>query len=161
MVQQKFKRYIDLFQISEDLKYPLLNAVEVTGSLKDFSYLFSNNLDISLQLSCCKYPKSFFLVEEWENNKESLLTYLEQVQMGVKGLVSREGNTLQPGAEVIVWNPDGSRRAKSVLTSEDGEYWRLLLPNVAGNNTFTVQVSGGCYQMSVESLISSGALGGL
>ena len=135
--------------------------MEVTGSLKDFSYLFSNNLDISLQLSCCKYPKSFFLVEEWENNKESLLTYLEQVQMGVKGLVSREGNTLQPGAEVIVWNPDGSRRAKSVLTSEDGEYWRLLLPNVAGNNTFTVQVSGGCYQMSVDRLSSSGALGGL
>ena len=95
-----------------------------------------------MQLSCCKYPKSFFLVEEWENNKESLLSYLEQVHMGVKGLVSREGNTLQPGAEIIVWNPDGSRRAKSVLTSQDGEYWRLLLPNVAGNNTFTVQVSG-------------------
>ena len=113
---------------------------EVTGSLKDFSYIFSNNLDISLQLSCCKFPKSFFLVKEWENNKESLLSYLEQVHMGVKGLVSRDGNTLQPGAEVIVWNPDGSRRAKSVLTSQDGEYWRVLLPNVAGNNTFTVQV---------------------
>ena len=114
---------------------------EVTGSLKDFSYIFSNNLDISLQLSCCKFPKSFFLVKEWENNKESLLSYLEQVHMGVKGLVSRDGDTLQSGAEVIVWNPDGSRRAKSVLTSQDGEYWRVLLPNVAGNNTFTVQVN--------------------
>ena len=114
---------------------------EVTGSLKDFSYIFSNNLDISLQLSCCKFPKSFFLVKEWENNKESLLSYLEQVHMGVKGLVSRDGDTLQSGAEVIVWTPDGSRRAKSVLTSQDGEYWRVLLPNVAGNNTFTVQVN--------------------
>ena len=41
---------------------------------------------------------------------------------------------------MIVWNPDGRRRAKSVLTSSDGEYWRLLLPNVSGNNTFTIQV---------------------
>jgi hypothetical protein len=27
----------------------------------------------------------FFLLREWENNKESLLTFLEQVHMGIKG----------------------------------------------------------------------------
>ena len=72
----------------------ILNEAEVTGSLKDFSYLFSNNLDISLQLSCCKYPKSFFLVKEWENNKESLLNYLEQVHMGVKVILASDWSIL-------------------------------------------------------------------
>ena len=39
------------------------------GSLKDFSYLFTNNLELDLQISCCKFPRSYFLVKEWENNK--------------------------------------------------------------------------------------------
>ena len=44
------------------------------------------------------------------------------------------------GAEVVIWNPDGSRRSKSVLSSRDGEYWRVLVPGPPGNNTYTVQV---------------------
>ena len=43
---------------------------ELSGSLKDFSYLFSSNLDLTIELSCCKFPRSFFLLGEWENNKE-------------------------------------------------------------------------------------------
>ena len=35
---------------------------------------------------------------------------MEQVQMGIKGLVSLEGNRPQGGAEIIIWNPDGKRR---------------------------------------------------
>ena len=50
--------------------YKCLVSDELSGSLKDFSYLFSSNLDLTLELSCCKFPRSFFLLEEWENNKE-------------------------------------------------------------------------------------------
>jgi len=109
------------------------------GSLKDFSYMFGSNLELSLELTCCKYPQSFFLLREWENNKRSLLAYIEQVQMGIKGLVSLEGNRPQGGAEIIIWNPDGKRRAKNVLTSNDGEYWKILLPGPNGNNTYSIQ----------------------
>ena len=41
---------------------------------------------------------------------------------------------------MVIWNPDGSRRSKSVLSSRDGEYWRVLVPGPPGNNTYTVQV---------------------
>ena len=110
-----------------------------TGSLKDFSYMFTNNLEISVKMSCCKYPRSYFLVQEWESNRESLMLLLEQVHYGVKGLVSLEGNSLYQGAEIVVWNPDGSQRGKNVLSSEFGEYWRILRPGPPGENTFSIQ----------------------
>ena len=111
----------------------------VEGSLQDFSYLFSSNLELSLKLTCCKYPTSFFLLREWENNKKSLLAYMEQVQMGIKGIVSLEGNRPQSGADIIIWNPDGKRRAKNVATSDNGEFWKILLPGPNGNNTYKIQ----------------------
>ena len=113
---------------------------EVLGSMKDFSYLFTNNLELDLELSCCKFPRSYFLVKEWEDNRDPLLSYLEQVHTGIKGIVSKEGNVLSAGAEIIVWNPDGSKRSKNILTSDLGEYWRLLVPGPDNYNTFTIQV---------------------
>ena len=111
------------------------------GSLKDFSYLFTNNLELDLELSCCKFPRSYYLVSEWEAAKESLLSYLEQVHTGVKGIVSVEGKILSQGAEVLVWNPDGSQRSKNVVTSGLGEYWRMLVAGPPGRNTYTLQVN--------------------
>lgn len=135
--------------ISETLKVVRQVTSEMTklsfvagksGSMKDFSYMFTNNLELSVKISCCKFPESYFLVDEWEKNKESLLSFIEEVHVGLKGLVSLEGNSLHQGAEILVWNPDGSKRGKNVLTSEFGEYWRLLRPGPPGNNTYTVQV---------------------
>ena len=114
---------------------------EVLGSLKDFSYLFTNNLELDLELSCCKFPRSYYLVQEWEAAKESLLSTLEQVHTGVKGIVSVEGNRLSQGAEILVWNPDGTQRSKNVVTSALGEYWRILLVGPPGSNTYTIQVN--------------------
>ena len=84
------------------------------GSLKDFSYLFTSNLDVSLELNCCKYPKSVYLLTEWENNNQSLLAFVEQVHTGIKGTVSVEGGKPQAGVDIIVWNPD--RKKRSIIT---------------------------------------------
>lgn len=111
----------------------------VGGSMKDFSYLFSNSLELSLELSCCKYPPPHFLLREWDHNRDGLLWMLEQVQMGVKGLVFNERGSPQGNADIITWRPDGSRWAKNVTTGREGEYWRIVLPSTAGQNTFTVQ----------------------
>ena len=32
------------------------------GTLKDFSYLFTSNLEVYLELNCFKYPKSVYLL---------------------------------------------------------------------------------------------------
>jgi len=56
--------------------------------MEDFNYLFSNCFEITIELSCCKYPKADVLQKEWLNNQQSLLHYLEAVHMGIKGLIT-------------------------------------------------------------------------
>uniref|UniRef100_A0A8C7E1T4 Carboxypeptidase X1 n=1 Tax=Naja naja TaxID=35670 RepID=A0A8C7E1T4_NAJNA len=55
----------------------------VPGSMNDFSYLHTNCFEVTIELSCDKFPHAAELPQEWENNKESLLLYMEQVRGGV------------------------------------------------------------------------------
>ena len=85
-----------------------------TGSLKDFSYLFTNALEISVSVSCCKFPEPFFLGREWAEHQAGLLQLLDQAHTGLRGLVTLEGRRPQQGAEILVWKagPGGSRVGK-------------------------------------------------
>lgn len=49
------------------------------GGMQDYNYLHANCFEITLELSCCKYPHASELSKEWELNKEPLLAYIEQV----------------------------------------------------------------------------------
>jgi len=53
--------------------------------MQDFNYLFSNCLEITVELSCWKKPDEHILNTEWENNVDSLLVLLESACSGVKG----------------------------------------------------------------------------
>ena len=57
------------------------------GTLTDYTYIYTNAMALSLQLSCCKHPASRDLYSEWRANKESLLKFVESAHMGLKGLV--------------------------------------------------------------------------
>lgn len=49
------------------------------GGMQDYNYIHGNCLEITMELSCCKYPFASELQREWDLNKESLLAYIEQV----------------------------------------------------------------------------------
>ena len=92
--------------------------------MQDFNYVHSNCFEITIELTCCKYPDRSTLVTEWENNKESMLKYMEAVHLGVKGIVTDQinGEPIENAAIKVTGN------AKIVYTTKRGEYWRLLKP---------------------------------
>ncbi|XP_050292877.1 carboxypeptidase D [Anthonomus grandis grandis] len=96
---------------------------ELTGGMQDFNYLKSNCFEVTFELSCCKYPPAEKLPEEWHNNKESLLSFMEATHWGVKGLVRSETGEPVLDADVVVKGIN-----HNITTSNRGEYWRLLLP---------------------------------
>uniref|UniRef100_A0A8C0T0V3 Carboxypeptidase X, M14 family member 1 n=1 Tax=Canis lupus familiaris TaxID=9615 RepID=A0A8C0T0V3_CANLF len=96
----------------------------VPGSMNDFSYLHTNCFEITVELSCDKFPHENELPQEWENNKDALLTYLEQVRMGITGVVRDKDTELGIADAVIA--VDGINH--DVTTAWGGDYWRLLTP---------------------------------
>lgn len=92
------------------------------GGMQDFNYVYSNCLEITLELSCIKYPRPAQLADEWLLNKRSLIEYIKQVHIGIKGSVAHNGSPIQ-NAVVIVEGLE----AKPVKTNADGVFWRLLV----------------------------------
>ncbi|XP_020298927.1 carboxypeptidase D-like [Pseudomyrmex gracilis] len=96
---------------------------EVVGGMQDYNYARSNAFEITFELSCCKYPPASTIAYQWQLNKESLIKYLEQAHIGIKGFVRDENGSSIQEASIVV---DGINH--NVTTTSDGEYWRLLLP---------------------------------
>lgn len=111
---------------NDDFPGGITNGAEwyiVKGGMQDFNYLFSNCFEITVEMSCCKYPLEDSIEDEWTANKESLLTYLESGHVGVKGIVKDlKGNPVEK-ARIMVEGID-----KPIMTTDKGEYWRLLAP---------------------------------
>ncbi|KAG8441009.1 hypothetical protein GDO86_006663, partial [Hymenochirus boettgeri] len=105
-----------------------------SGTMNDFSYLHTNCLEMSIYLGCDKYPHENELAEEWEINKEALLSFIEQVHRGIKGIVTdREGEPIANATISI------SEINHDVKTASNGDYWRILNP---GEYRVTVRAEG-------------------
>ncbi|KAL2096139.1 hypothetical protein ACEWY4_008287 [Coilia grayii] len=108
---------------------------DVPGGMQDFNYLHGNCLEVTIELSCCKYPPASELLREWENNRQALLAYMEQAHIGVRGFVkdARNGAAL-PDVRILVAGIN-----HNITTGRFGDYYRLLLP---GNYNVTAIAAG-------------------
>ncbi|OCT71563.1 inactive carboxypeptidase-like protein X2 isoform X1 [Xenopus laevis] len=106
----------------------------VAGSINDFSYLHTNCFEISIYLDCDKFPHASELPEQWENNRESLIVFMEQVHRGVKGVVR---DVYGRGIASAIISVEGINH--DIRTASDGDYWRLLNP---GEYAVTARAEG-------------------
>ncbi|XP_048872934.1 carboxypeptidase M [Brienomyrus brachyistius] len=124
---------------SKDFKDGITNGYNwypLKGGMQDYNYIWDQCLEITLELSCCKYPPETDLPGLWEDNKQALLAYMELVHLGVKGQVLDSRGTPVENAIVEV---QGRNNLCPFKTDRNGEFYRLLLP---GNYTFKVTVPG-------------------
>lgn len=122
--------------------------------MQDYNYLYGNCLEITMELSCCKYPLAAQLHNEWDLNRESLVAYIEkvkgvfwlliekkytiigqhvlgiyiadvfQVHIGVRGYVKEALN----GAALTNVSIVVTGIHHNLTTGKYGDYYRLLLP---------------------------------
>ena len=95
----------------------------VEGGMQDYNYMFSNCMELTVEVSCDKKPACKTLKTHWENNYASMLSILQSADGGVKGLVVDEEGIALANARVRIEGID-----KEIATTERGEYWRLLVP---------------------------------
>ncbi|KAM3180650.1 hypothetical protein ACTXT7_015882 [Hymenolepis weldensis] len=115
--------------------YPVESESHLSSrsGMQDYNYLESNCFEITLELSCYKYPPAEDLPKYWEENKKSLLNFMLQAHSGIKGMVFgyHHGNVL-PLADTLILamnitdpkNPEIIDHP--IKSSYIGDYFRLL-----------------------------------
>jgi len=96
----------------------------LNGGLQDWSYVWYGCMEITMELSLNKWPPGNTLSTYWNENKDSLLNYMAQVQTGVKGHVLDQatGEPISGSAMILQGN------AKPTTIAANGMYFRILLP---------------------------------
>ncbi|KAL0970371.1 hypothetical protein UPYG_G00241090 [Umbra pygmaea] len=106
----------------------------IAGGMQDFNYLHTNCFEVTVELGCDKFPAEEELYTGWQDNKEALLTFMESVHRGIKGVVTDvDGNGIK-GARISI---KGVRH--DITTAENGDYWRLI---TAGTHILTASAPG-------------------
>ena len=60
----------------------------LAGGMQDYNYVRASCYELTLELSCCKYPSPAQLPAFWEANRDALITFLFQVHMGESGAIA-------------------------------------------------------------------------
>uniref|UniRef100_A0A1B0CR20 Peptidase M14 domain-containing protein n=2 Tax=Lutzomyia longipalpis TaxID=7200 RepID=A0A1B0CR20_LUTLO len=99
--------------------YPL------TGGMQDYNYIWYGCMEVTLEVSCCKYPPAHELRKYWDDNQLSLVKFLAEVHRGVQGFVTDMSGTPIEKASLKIKGRD-----VGFQTTRYGEFWRILLPGV-------------------------------
>ncbi len=121
----------------ETFRKGITNGAEwytLNGGMQDWNYVHTSDFEITLEIGCYKYPPHEKLPEFWEENREALLTFMEKVHSGIKGMVRDERGKPLPEATVEVKGIDHAVRG-----TEEGDYFRLLSPG-----QYEVRIEGNC-----------------
>jgi hypothetical protein len=55
---------------------------EILGGMQDYGYLNYGTIELTMEISCCKYPQSALLIDYWNFNRPAMIELLLQAQQG-------------------------------------------------------------------------------
>ena len=55
---------------------------EITGGMQDYGYFNYGTIELTMEISCCKYPGSNLLENYWNYNRDAMVELLYQAQRG-------------------------------------------------------------------------------
>ena len=112
----------------------------IDGGMQDWSYAYTSNMEVTIELGCDKYPKQTNLKSYWNDNKGALLAYITQVGVtygevrstvvfvavqvvhGIRGFAFDSKTKLALSGVAI--HVHGIQH--NVTTYRDGDFFRLL-----------------------------------
>ncbi len=98
----------------------------VFGGMQDWNYVWMGCNEITIELSDNSWPNAYLLSTFWQENRESMLAYLEASHWGIRGIVSDSLTAAPLSATVEVEGID-----HQIFSDPDnGDYYRLLLPGI-------------------------------
>ena len=96
----------------------------IDGGMQDWSYRYMGCNEVTIELGNTKAPAFSQIPTYWENNRESMLYYMETCLTGVRGLVTDVNSGLPVAATIYVVG-----RNHPIYTDPDiGDYHRMLRP---------------------------------
>lgn len=107
----------------------------VQGSMQDWNYAYTSNIELTAEISYVKWPPANTLDGFWEDNCESVLSYIEYAQKGVKGIITNFSGEAIPA--VIRVSDAGKDITNDPIV---GDYHRILMPG-----SYTLEVSSQGY----------------
>lgn len=120
----------------------------ISGGMQDWNYRYEGGNEVTIELSDTYWPDASLLPGLWNDNRESLLSYMEWAWRGVRGIVTSAVTGLPlAGVEVRVTGRDVATWSAATV----GDYHRLL---PAGIFTLTFNKAG--YQTTTLSNVMVG-----
>ncbi len=109
----------------------------ISGGMQDWNYTWEGDIEVTVELNDDKWPPESELPRLWDENRESMLSYLERALTGVRGIVTDE----ETGAPVAATLRIAGRDIDFFTDPEVGDFHR---PMPAG--TFDLVVSAPGYE---------------
>ena len=121
----------------------------IYGGLQDWCYEMRGRADVTIELSDISWPPPEQIPGFWEDNRESMLAYMEKTHTGIRGLAS-DFDTGEPIPAIITLEGN----SHEVYTDpEVGDYYRLTLPGVYTLNYY-------CYGYESEQITDIAVIDG-
>ena len=109
----------------------------IHGGRQDYMNYFQHCREVTMELCYTKAVPDTQLSDYWNYNKNALLTYMEEILKGVRGVVrDKAGQPVSAGISIPGYDHDHSEVYSDSL---HGDFYRMLLP---GSYSFLIEAEG-------------------